>query len=95
MQIEQNFRDDKNARFGLGWEYSRTKGVQRITVLCLIATLTQWLLLRIALAAEKKQWHWQFQANTLKNKRVLSFMKLARNIIAQPYFLRRLRPVVQ
>ncbi|MBS0290494.1 MAG: transposase [Proteobacteria bacterium] len=35
MQIEQNFRDDKNERWGFGWRYSKTKNHERYSILLL------------------------------------------------------------
>jgi hypothetical protein len=74
MQIEQNFRDDKNLRWGFAWRYSRTRDAARISVLCLIATLATLLLWLVGFAAEQAQLHRQFQANTEKHKRVLSYL---------------------
>ena len=81
MQIEQNFRDDKNARWGAAWRYSRTRDVARISVLCLIATMATLLLWLIGFTAEQKQLHRQFQANTVTSKRVLSYLFLAKQIL--------------
>ncbi|AWB65791.1 hypothetical protein C2869_18600 [Saccharobesus litoralis] len=83
MQIEQNFRDDKSLRYGFSWRHSKTQGVRRISALCLIshvATLVLWLM---GYQAEKRKMHLQFQANTIKTRRVLSFLTLAKNIIVQ------------
>lgn len=44
MQIEQAFRDTKNARYGLGMEQSASRSPQRLAVLALIATLAHWVL---------------------------------------------------
>jgi hypothetical protein len=81
MQIEQNFRDDKSPRYGFSWRFSKSIGVNRMSVLCLIAciaTLTLWF---IGFEGEKRQLHYQFQANTIKNRRVLSFISLSKNIL--------------
>ena len=83
MQIEQNFRDDKSQQFGFSWRFSRTKGVERISVLCLIACLGAVILWLIGFEAERRNWHIQFQANTVKNRRVLSFLTLAKNVLYQ------------
>jgi len=81
MQIEQNFRDDKNPRWGFAWRYSRTRNVARISVLCLIATLATLLLWLLGFAAEHAQLQRQFQANTIKHKRVLSYLFLAKQLL--------------
>ena len=39
MQIEQNFRDDKSLRYGFSWRFSKSTGINRIGILCLIATI--------------------------------------------------------
>ncbi|TCB94267.1 IS4 family transposase, partial [Kosakonia quasisacchari] len=38
MQTEQNFRDEKSERYGLGLRASKSRGKKRISVLCLLAT---------------------------------------------------------
>ncbi|WP_152030243.1 transposase, partial [Escherichia coli] len=39
MQIEQNFRDEKNPRWGFGLRFGASHSSGRVTVLSLIATL--------------------------------------------------------
>lgn len=81
MQIEQNFRDDKSPRFGFAWRESRTRNTMKIKALCLIATiaaLIQWL---IGFTAEQQGMHYEFQANTVKSHRVLSFLFLGKQVI--------------
>ena len=81
MQIEQNFRDDKSPRFGFAWRESRTRDTMKISALCLIATITaliQWL---IGFTAEQQGMHYEFQANTIKSHRVLSFLFLGKQVI--------------
>lgn len=81
MQIEQTFKDLKNPATGYGLLLSRSKGVTRITVLLLIAKIADYMLLIIGVAAEQNKLHYAYQANTIKNKRVLSFQFLARRIL--------------
>jgi hypothetical protein len=83
MQVEQNFRDDKSQRYGFGWQNSFTTGVKRISVLCLIASVATIILWLLGYALEQKGWHLKFQANSTKNRRVLSFLSLAKNAIVQ------------
>ena len=61
MQIEQSFRDTKNARWGLGLERSGTRTPERLAVLVLIATLAQWVLYLVGQWAYdgQQQRHWQ------------------------------------
>lgn len=83
MQIEQNFRDDKNARWGFGWRHGSSKNLQTLSVIILIATIATIILWLTGLYAEKKKWHLRYQANSVKNKRVLSFLTLAKQIFMQ------------
>lgn len=83
MQIEQNFRDDKSQRFGFSWRNSFTTSAKRIGVLCLLAFIATVLLWLIGVEAEKRQLHYGFQANTIKHRRVLSYLSLAKSILLQ------------
>ncbi len=83
MQIEQNFRDDKSQRYGFSWRLSKTTGVKRISVLCLIACVATMALWLIGFEAEKRDWHKEFQANTVRERRVLSFLSLGKNVLIQ------------
>ncbi len=88
MQIEQNFRDDKSMQYGFSWRFSRSTGVKRMSILCLIASLASIALWFVGYEAERRNWHTKFQANTIKNRRVLSFLTLAKQVIKQ--FKRRI-----
>jgi len=81
MQIEQNFRDDKSPRFGFSWRFSKSEGINRMSVLCLIACIATLVLWFIGFEGERRQLQYQFQANTIKKRRVLSFLTLSKNII--------------
>ena len=81
MQIEQNFRDDKSPKYGFSWRFSKTVGIERMSVLCLIACIAGTALWFIGFEAERRQWHLKYQANTVRTRRVLSFLTLAKNII--------------
>ena len=81
MQIEQNFRDDKNPSLGFGWRHSKTKKPNRMKVLCLIAAIATWLLRFFGVLAESLNWHWHFQSNTTKTKRVLSHIFLGKQVL--------------
>lgn len=90
MQIEQNFRDDKNQRFGFAWRYSRTTDIIKISILCLIAAIATLILWFIGFFAEKQSLQYDFQANTVKKHRVLSFIFLGMQIIKHsPHILRK------
>lgn len=81
MQIEQNFRDDKSLRYGFSWRFSKSTGVERIGILCLIASLASIALWFVGYEAERRNWHTKFQANSIKNRRVLSFLTLAKQVL--------------
>lgn len=83
MQIEQNFRDDKNAQFGLGWRLSGTQCPLRRQILLLLAFIANFFFWLIALVAESQNLHYHYQANSIKHRRVLSFSFLAREIIQE------------
>lgn len=81
MQIEQNFRDDKSQRYGFSWQNSKSIGTKRISVLSLIACVATVVLWIVGFEAERQNQHYRYQANSLKTKRVLSFLSLAKNIL--------------
>jgi hypothetical protein len=81
MQIEQNFRDDKSLRFGFAWRHSRSQGVERLSILCLIAYLTTLILWLIGLETEQRGWQVRFQSNSLTDRQVLSFVRMAKELL--------------
>jgi len=85
MQIEQNFRDDKSTVSGLKWRFSRTRCPKKISVLILIASITLLILWLIGFAAEKNNIHHDFQANTVRTHRVISYVYLAKQIVVHGF----------
>ncbi len=81
MQIEQNFRDVKNQRWGFGLRDSKTENIKRLEILLLIAFIATMILWLIAIAAEAKQLHYGFQDNTKRNSRTLSLFSLGWQIL--------------
>lgn len=81
MQIEEGFRDLKSSRYGFGFENAYSKKRDRIAVLLLIAMLASFIAWLIGWAAEKEGMHYQFQSNTIKNRRVISLFFLGCRII--------------
>ena len=81
MEIEQNFRDYKSERFGFSLRYSRTQNIPRLAILLLIATIATIMLWLIGFAGELRNLQKDFQANTIKNRRVLSLLTLGKQII--------------
>lgn len=85
MKIEHDFRDSKDPKWGLGLRSSRTDDPLRLEILLLIAFLATVLLWLIGLCLEKKGLHRDFQANSIKDKRVLSLVFLALESIQNGY----------
>lgn len=85
MQIEEEFRDMKSRLYGLGFEHSKSTLLRRLTLLILIATLACLVALLIGLTAVSAGLHRRYQANTTKNKRVLSFQFIGRRIVQNPH----------
>jgi len=81
MQIEENFRDTKNNRLGLGLEYANSRTVDRFDNLLLVAALILYLLWCIGHTAIMKKMHYSLQANTIVTRQVLSTITIAREII--------------
>jgi len=74
MQIEEGFRDIKSHRFGLSLTYHRTYSVERLQILLLIATLALMVLWLLGMAVTLLKQHYQFQANSVRHKKVLSII---------------------
>lgn len=72
MQIEEAFRDLKNARCGLSLELSGTSRVDRLANLVLVGSLTATFAWLVGKATELARQHRQFQANSTKHSVVLS-----------------------
>jgi len=72
MQIEETFRDVKSARYGLGFELNGTYKTKRLQILLMIVMLALFVLWLLGMIVKMTNQHWQYQANTVKNKNVLS-----------------------
>ncbi|ECO6859264.1 IS4 family transposase [Salmonella enterica] len=81
MQIEQNFRDEKSERFGFGLRASYSRSAERVLVLSLLATLSTIVLWLIGYHAENQGLHLRYQANSIKTRRVISYLTLAENVL--------------
>lgn len=81
MQIEEGFRDLKSAKYGFGFEHAMSKTLLRIENLLLIAMLASLIAWLVGWRAEKEKLHYQFQANSIKNRRVLSLFYLGCRVI--------------
>jgi len=78
MQIEQNFRDIKSESLGLGLRRNASSGTTRMNMLFFLATLLIIIFWWLGLMMETAGKHRAYQANSIKNKRVRSFIHLAR-----------------
>lgn len=76
MQIEEGIRDLKSSKYGFGLEKANTKHLKRIEILLLIAMLASCIAWLAGCVGEKMKWHYQYQANSVKTRRVLSFFFL-------------------
>lgn len=76
MKIEESFRDMKSSRYGLGLGLTKVKKPLRLKVMLLITMLTNFIACFLGLAIELKKKHYEFQANSIKNRRVLSYFYL-------------------
>jgi hypothetical protein len=81
MQIEEGFRDLKSSRYGLSFEHAHSKKIERIQVQLLLAMLASLIAHITGLAAENERLHYQFQANSIRNRRVLSYFYLGCQVI--------------
>jgi len=72
MQIEEGFRDVKSHRFGLSLNYHRTESVERLQILLLVAVLALMVLWLMGMAAILLEQHYQYQASSVRHKKVLS-----------------------
>lgn len=89
MQIEEAFRDLKSDKFGFGITISRSKNIERLNVLLLIAAIATVCLWWVGLYAQQQGWHRHFQANSIVDRKVLSIPFLALQVLRrEDYFLR-------
>ncbi|MDD1784450.1 IS4 family transposase [Enterovibrio sp. ZSDZ35] len=80
MQIEEAFRDLKSTAYGLALRHNRTRCTKRLNILLLIGLLTEILMWWNGLVATQAKWQYDFQANTIKHRRVLSIPRLGREV---------------
>jgi hypothetical protein len=90
MKIEQAFWDLKSTRFGLSLELHRTYQVERLQVLSLVATLALMVAWLMGKATELTGQHRHYQANTLRDRVVLSTIFLGLKVIDDPRLTLRL-----
>ena len=76
MQIEESFRDLKNTNNGLNLRHCRSYEKGRLDIALLIALLAHFILWLAGISAKLKNLHFDFQANTVKSRTVLSSFTL-------------------
>jgi len=92
MQIEEGFRDLKSSQYGFGFERSYTHTRYRIENLLLIAMLASLVAWMTGWQGEQEKRHYEFQANSIRKRRVLSFFYLGCRLIKKKVKL-KLRPI--
>lgn len=85
MQIELGYRDMKSKLYGLGFNESESYKINRIAILVLIGVLAAIVLILIGAAAEQAGYARHFQANTIKDRRVVSLHFLGLRMVASDY----------
>ena len=70
MQIEESFKDLKT---GLNFNDSNTRTQHYLSILLLLAMLAQYVLFLLGMAVKLSQQHLKYQANSIKNKAILSY----------------------
>ena len=81
MTIEENFRDTKSTQFGFSFDKNITKKPTRYVVWLMLAALASLIAWLSGATAEQLKLHYDFQANSYKHRRVLSFFYLGCQII--------------
>ena len=78
---EETFRDAKSPRFGLAFSFGRSRSLKRLAVQLLLLALALAAALILGKHAERKRAHLAFQANSTKERRVLSLTRLGVELI--------------
>jgi hypothetical protein len=99
MQIEETFRDTKCHRWGWSLRHCRSRSFLRLELLLLIAAVAYFVQQSVGFAAEQLSLHHRYQANTIRDRRVLSHFLLGgfvlrssdHALIEAPFFQRTFR----
>lgn len=83
MKIEEAFRDTKNPRYGWAFEFARSDSAQRLEVLLLVGALATFACVMVGLAGEQLGLTRRLQANTVRDRRVLSLFQSGRCLFNQ------------
>jgi hypothetical protein len=85
FQIEEGFRDIKNSRLGFSFEESLTYKQERFEILLLIAMLGVLAVTLLGKATTQRGLQYEFQANTIRNRIVLSLFFLGCQVIREQH----------
>ena len=83
MQIEEYFRDLKNTKNGFGLRHCRSFDQNRLNIALLIGNIATLLLWIIGLVSKQKKIHFAYQANTRKDRNVLSVFSIGWQTLKQ------------
>ena len=83
MQIEEGFRDLKSTRNGLAFRHNLGRNPRRLAILLLIAALATLALWLLGLYARQAGIDRKLQANTVRNKAVLSVIFIGQRLVAR------------
>lgn len=86
MQVEEAFRDVKSVRYGIGFELNRSRSLKRLQLLLLVAMIATFVLWLLGISARLTNQHLQYQANSIKNRNMLSVIYLGLRIAGDPRF---------
>jgi hypothetical protein len=81
MTIEEAFRDMKSTQYGLSLQANKTLKTERLIVWLMLAALATFIAWLMGYAAEKLKLHYQFQANSIRHRRTLSYFYLGCQVI--------------
>lgn len=81
MSIEEAFRDTKSSQYGLGLQENKTLKPERLIVWLLLAALAFLLAWVVGYTAEQQDLQRQFQANSTRVQRVLSYVYLGFQVL--------------
>ena len=88
MKIEESFRDTKNPRYGWAFEFARSDSAQRLEVLLLVGALATFVCVMVGIVGEQLGLTRRLQANTIRDRRVLSLFQAGRYLFNDPLSIR-------
>ncbi len=81
FETEETYKDYKDVRNGLQLKGKRIKTPERLARLIALETLAYWLTSLTGLQGEEMGLHRQFQANTIRDRRVIALWRVGREIL--------------